>query len=500
MTVYLVGAGPGDPGLLTRRGAQLLAKADVVIYDRLVHRSLLALAPEGAALIDVGKRPGVDGGARQDEINRLLVDHGASAHTVVRLKGGDPFLFGRGGEEVEVLAKAGIPWKVVPGVTSATAVAAAAGIPVTHRGLASSVTVVTGQVGEGTDANGVDWDALAKLDGTLVILMGMGTRTEIAEALQRGGKSPDTPVAVVEKGTMPAQQVVRTTLRGLAAVTLGSPAVIVVGPVAALGEEPSPAAGPLSGRTIVVTRAAPRAKGLVEALHGIGARVIELPLTAQAPPSDGGTALRSAAAEVATFEWIVFTSANAVHQLLGVLRDARSIGAAKVAAVGPASADALRMAGIEPDLVPAEYSGRGLVESFPARSAAGSGKVLFPSADLAPMTIPDGLGEKGWTVSRVEAYRTVDVAAPDIEVLDDAASADAVTFTATSSVRAYLALHRPDGTPQAVPPLAVCIGPTTAEHARAMGLTGVVEAWGASTSGMVEVLVHHLAGPGDDAS
>jgi len=500
VTVYLVGAGPGDPGLLTRRGAQLLSKADVVIYDRLVHRSLLALAPEGAAMVDVGKQPGSDSGARQDEINRLLVEHGAQAHTVVRLKGGDPFLFGRGGEEVDVLAQAGIPWEVVPGVTSATAVPAAAGIPVTHRGLASSVTVVTGQVGDGSEASRVDWDALAMLDGTLVILMGMGTRAEIALALQRGGKSPDTPVAVIEKGTMPSQQVIRTTLRDLGAVALGSPAVIVVGPVAALGEVAAPAAGPLAGRTVVVTRAAPRAKGLVELLHQAGARVIELPLTAQAPPSDGGAALRSAAAGVAGFEWIVFTSANAVHQLLGELRDARALGAAKVAAVGPASAEALRMAGIEPDLVPAEYSARALVESFPARTGERPGTVLFPSADLAPMTIPDGLAEKGWSVARVEAYRTVDVDTPDTELLDDAARADAVTFTATSSVRAYLSLRRPDGSPQVVPPLVVCIGPTTAEHARAMGLSGVVEAWGASASGMVEVLVHHLAGHGDDAS
>ncbi len=500
MTVYLVGAGPGDPRLLTRRGAGLLSRADVVIHDRLVHPALLALAPADAVLIDGGKRPGTDGGARQDEINRLLVEHGGRGATVVRLKGGDPFLFGRGGEEGEVLTEAAIAWEVVPGVTSAFAVAAAAGIPVTHRGLASSVTVVTGQVGDGTDTSGVDWDTLATLDGTLVILMGMSTRGEIADALQRGGKSPDTPVAVIEKGTMPAQQVVRTTLRGLAAVSLGSPAVIVVGPVAALGDQPSAAPGPLTGRTVVVTRAAPRAKGLVGALADAGARVIELPLTTQAPPSDGGTALRAAAGELASFDWIVFTSANAVDRLLGELRDARSIGATKVAAVGPASGDALRRAGIEPDLVPAEYSARGLVESFPSRPPESAGRVLFPCADLAPTTIPDGLGEKGWSVSRVEAYRTIAVAVHEPELLDEVARADAVTFTATSSVDAYLALRRPDGTPVPMAPLVVCIGPTTAEHARALGVTGVVEAWGASASGMTQVLAHHLAGDGGNAS
>ena len=238
MTVYLVGAGPGDPGLLTRRGAKLLSQADVVIFDRLVHHSVLALAPASAELIDVGKRPDGQqpGTGRQAEINRLLVARGRqSHHTVVRLKGGDPFLFGRGGEEVEVLTRAGVPWQVVPGVSSAFGVPAAAGIPVTHRGLSSSVTVVTGRVGDPTAPGGVDWDLLAKVGGTLVILMGMQTRTEIADALQRGGKPADTPTAIIERGTTSTQRVVRTTLGALADVDLGSPAIIVVGPVAALG-------------------------------------------------------------------------------------------------------------------------------------------------------------------------------------------------------------------------------------------------------------------------
>ena len=218
MTVYLVGAGPGDPGLLTRRGAKLVSQADVVIFDRLVHRSLLALAPSSAELVDVGKRPDAaqSGTGRQAEINRLLVVHGRQSHTVVRLKGGDPFVFGRGGEEGDVLTRAGVPWQIVPGVSSAFGVPAAAGIPVTHRGLSSSVTVVTGRVGDPTAPGGVDWDVLAKVGGTLVILMGMQTRTEIAGALQRGGKPADTPTAVIERGTTSTQRVVRTTLDRLA--------------------------------------------------------------------------------------------------------------------------------------------------------------------------------------------------------------------------------------------------------------------------------------------
>ncbi|HEY2213773.1 MAG TPA: uroporphyrinogen-III C-methyltransferase, partial [Acidimicrobiales bacterium] len=352
MTVYLVGAGPGDPGLLTRRGARLLSEADVVIYDRLVHRSIVAMAPTTAELIDVGKRPDSDlsGMDQQEVINRLLIEHGSSGRLVVRLKGGDPFVFGRGGEEVEALTAAGISCEVVPGVTSAFGVPAAVGIPVTHRGAASSVTVVTGRVGDPTGPGGVDWDAMAKVGGTLVVLMGMMTRAEIATELQKGGKSPDTPVAVIERGTTSSQRVVRTTLAKLGAVDLGSPSVIVVGAVAEMGAVPFVAA-PLSGRTVVVTRSGSRARDLVEQLHAVGADVIELPLTQQTDPRDAGAALRAAAADVQRHRWVVFTSANAVHRFLGQLRDARSLGLVLVAAVGPATGDALRMSGIEPDLV-----------------------------------------------------------------------------------------------------------------------------------------------------
>jgi len=257
VTVYLVGAGPGDPGLLTRRGAELLARADVVLHDRLVSAEVLELVPPEAVRIDVGKgpasarrrggstvaEPATGGGGRamrQDEIARLLVEHGRQSEVVVRLKGGDPFVFGRGGEEVEVLARAGIPWEVVPGVSSAFGVPAVVGIPATQRGLASSVTVVTGHAGAVGADGGPDWEALARVGGTLVVLMGVTTRAAIAAALVRGGRAPDTPVAVIQDGTTPAQRVVRTTLSHLADVELGPPAVIVVGPVAALGTAAAP--------------------------------------------------------------------------------------------------------------------------------------------------------------------------------------------------------------------------------------------------------------------
>ncbi|HEY1446459.1 MAG TPA: uroporphyrinogen-III C-methyltransferase [Acidimicrobiales bacterium] len=508
MTVYLVGAGPGDPGLLTRRGAALLARADVVLYDRLVSPALLDLAPTRARLIDVGKRPDAGRAAgqrgqdeRQEEIARLLVEHGRSDGVVVRLKGGDPFLFGRGGEEVEALAAAGIPFEVVPGVTSAFAAPAVAGIPVTHRGVASSVTVVTGRVGaDGAGGAGApDWEALARAGGTLVILMGMSTRAAIAEALIAGGRSPDTPAAVITSATTAAQRVAHSTLAGLAAVDLDSPAVIVIGPVAALAYDaaPAPGGGALSGRTVVVTRTGTRAGGLVDALERAGAETVELPLTRQVDAGDGGAALRAAAGAVGHYQWVVFTSINAVDRFVAELRDARAFGSASVAAVGGATADALRHEGIEPDLVPAEHSARGLVEAFPPADAEGVGRVLFPSADIAPDTIDLGLGDKGWEVQRVEAYRTVPAAAPEPELLARVGRADALVLTATSSVQAFVALRAPDGGAVPVPGHVVCIGPTTAAAARAAGMSGVHEAWGASTDGIVAELSDHYghAGP-----
>lgn len=490
MTVYLVGAGPGDPGLLTVRGAELLAVADVVLYDRLVDRSLLSLAPPGAELVDVGKATA--GEARQEQINGLLVRHGRAERTVVRLKGGDPFVFGRGGEEAEALDAAGVPWEVVPGVTSAVAAPAAAGVPVTHRSLSTSVTVVTGHVGEVTAPGGVDWESLGRAGGTLVVLMGMANRAEIARRLMAAGRPGSTPVAVIEWATTPHQRSERTTLDELGDVTLGSPAVIVVGAVAGLALR-APPPRPLAGATVVVTRARQQAGGLAEGLASAGARVLEVPVIEIAGPADGGAALRRAAETVGGYDWVAFTSANAVARFVPLLRDARALAGVGVAAVGDATAAALAGRGIAADLCGEPATADGLVAVFP--SPAGAGRVLFPRAEEARDALPVGLRAKGWEVDEVIAYRTLPAPAPADPVVEALAAADAVTFTSPSTVRSYRALRTAAGQPLPLPPVVACIGPVTAAAARKAGLEVAVEAAAPSADALVAALAARLGHP-----
>jgi uroporphyrinogen III methyltransferase/synthase len=481
MTVYLVGAGPGDPGLLTVRGAEVLRRADVVVHDRLAEPSLLELAPAAAERVDVGKSPGAP--VAQDGINTLLVERGGAGLEVVRLKGGDPFVFGRGGEEAEALAAAGVAFEVVPGVTSAVAVPAYAGIPVTHRGLSTSFTVVTGHSRHATD-NEVDWEGLAASGGTLVVLMGVAHRAELARRLMAGGLPADTPAAAVRWGTRPGQRTVRTTLGELDRVELEPPVTLVIGRVAGL-ELSWFENRPLFGRRVVVTRARQQASGLAERLRGLGAAVVELPTIEIVEPADGGAALVAAVAggRVRDYDWIALTSANAVERLFARLSDARALGDVRVAVVGPATEAALRMRGVVADLVAAPATAESLAATFPT----GSGRVLLPQAAIARPTLADGLRTKGWDVEVVEAYGTV-AAAPSAEALAAAAKADAVTFSSSSTVDNYLAAAGPG----AVPPVVVCIGPTTAATARQRGLDVTVAAAEQSVDGLVAALVAAL--------
>ena len=478
MTVYLVGAGPGDPGLLTVRGAEVLARADVVVHDRLAQASLLDLVPAGAERIDVGKRPG--GPVKQDAINRLLVERGGAGQEVVRLKGGDPYVFGRGGEEALALLEAGVPFEVVPGVTAAVAVPAYAGVPLTHRGLSTSFTVVTGHREHGAD-RATDWEGLGRAGGTIVVLMGVAHRDDFVPRLMAGGLSPDTPVVAVRWGTRPDQRTVRTTLAALPDAQLEPPITIVIGRVAGLDlawfER-----RPLFGRRVVVTRAHGQAPELARRLEAAGAEVLEVPTIALADPADGGTALVAAAARARSYQWVVFTSANAVDRFIPLLRDGRDLALARIAAIGPGTAAALADHRLVADLVPQRFVAEALLDAFPDPQGHGD-TVLIPSAAGARPVLAEGLRARGWGVDVVEAYRTEPVT-PAPEVLAEVTKADAIAFASASAVRSFVEAAGAGAAPAAV----VCIGPVTAEAARAAGLTVAATAEAATLDGLVEAI------------
>jgi uroporphyrinogen III methyltransferase/synthase len=485
--VYLGGAGPGDPGLLTVRGAEVLGRADVVVHDRLAEASLLERAPAGAERIDVGKTPGRP--VAQEVINELLVERGRSGREIVRLKGGDPFVFGRGGEEAIALAAAGIPFEVVPGVTSAVAVPAYAGVPVTHRGLATSFTVVTGHSRLAVDED-TDWEALARAGGTIVVLMGVAHRDAIAERLVAGGLDPATPVVAVTWGTRPEQRTTRTTLAGLGAADLAPPATIVIGAVAGL-DLSWYVNRPLFGRSVVVTRARSHASALTARLQALGARTVELPAIRIAAAADGGAGLAAAAQGIAAghYDWVIFTSPNAAVRLADLLADSRAWAGARIAAIGTSTAEALLPYRLVADLVPGRFVAEALLDALLAAPSPGPGppRALVPRAAVARAVLPDGLRAAGWEVDVVEAYRTVKPSPPP-GALEDAARADAICFTSSSTVTNYIDLAGAGD----VPPVVACIGPVTAATARDAGIEVTVEAAEHTIPGLVAALVDTL--------
>jgi uroporphyrinogen III methyltransferase/synthase len=486
VTVYLVGAGPGDPGLLTRRGAVLLARADVVVHDRLGTAGLLELARPDAELVSAGKAPGqVE--LTQDEINSLLVERGRAGLEVVRLKGGDPFVFGRGGEEAEALGAAGVPFEVVPGVTSAIGAPAYAGIPVTHRGLSTHFTVVTGNEDPTKDRTEVDWDALARTGGTLVILMGAGRAGAIATRLIAAGLAGDTPVAAVRNGTRSDQQTVRATLDTIGGADVRAPSAIVVGAVAGLDlawfEQ-----RPLFGSTIVVTRAREQASDLRTRLEALGAAVVELPAISIEP-------MPFTVPDLASYEWVVFTSVNGVtawfeRGLAPKGLDARALAGVKVAAIGPGTAAALAGRGIVADLVPERFVAESLLDAFPEPSFTG-GRVLVARAEQARDVLPDGLAARGYDVDVLPVYRTV-AATPDPDDLARVRAGDvsAITFTSSSTVRNFVDLVGAVPAPQ---PRVVSIGPVTSQTARDLGLRVDAEADEHTIPGLVAAVVQLLS-------
>ena len=487
--VWLVGAGPGDPGLLTLRGREVLERAEVVVFDRLVGAGLFALFPEGAERVDVGK----EGGRHpvpQREIEALLVDRALAGRRVVRLKGGDPFLFGRGGEEIEALLAHGVPFEVVPGVTSAFAAPACAGIPVTHRGAASSVHVVTAHTRDG-DLPDRDFEALARLDGTLVFLMGVGSMEELCSRLVEAGRDASTPAAAVERGTTAHQRLVAGTLASLPELARSAgvrpPAVLVVGEVVELAERFGwRGALPLSGVRVLVTRPRGRAGRLSRMLRDAGAEVAEFPciatepLTGPLPPLEGAG-------------WVGFTSVTGVEAFFGLLasagRDVRELGAARVAAIGPATRDALRRHGLRVDYMPDVYDGAHLAEGLADRM--GTGDILLFRAESGSPELTEVLRARGVPFREAALYRTRYVkGAPPPDF-------DMALFTSASTVRG-LAACVPDGWDRSRVQ-AVCIGEQTARAAAGAGFANVTTASSATLEALVEAAVRAASSSCPDA-
>jgi len=473
-TVYLVGAGPGDPGLITVRGLAAVRSAQVVLHDRLgVTPALLSFAPPDAELIFAGKRARKHA-MTQAQINRALVSRARAGKTVVRLKGGDPFLFGRGGEEAEALAEAGIPFEVVPGVTSAIAGPAAAGIPVTHRDWAASVAIATAHEAPGKAGSRLDWDALARAD-TVVLLMGVERLADAAEALITAGMSRAAPAAVVASATLPTQRTVSAPLGRIASAAkragIEPPAITVIGDVVRLREVLGGwDTRPLSGARVLVTRTREQAGELSGVLRELGADVIEAPAIRVTPPASWGPVDKAVRRLVdGALGWVVFTSANGVRFFFSRLRaarlDARAFGRAKVAAVGTGTADALRVFGIEPDLIPPTFTTEAIGKAFPR----GKGRVLLARADKTEPGLKEAVGAKGWTVERVTVYRLSPVARLDPSVrravLDG--EIDLLTFASGGTVRAFMKLLRAKPHRRT---LIAAIGPVTAKAAQQAGL------------------------------
>ncbi len=485
MTVYLVGAGPGDPRLITVRGEELLRRADVIVYDRLAGDALLDLARPGCVLIDAGKQPGAVA-LTQDETTQALIEHGRSGALVVRLKGGDPFVFGRGGEEAQALRAAGVAFEIVPGVTSAISVPAYAGVPVTHRDLAAQVTIVTGHERPGKPRADVDWAALAGLPGTLVVLMGVGGLAAAAAALIAGGKAPGTPVCVTQSGTTADQRSVTGTLATIAAdvesAGIRSPAVTVIGAVAALHDEIAWAEQrPLHGRRVVVTRARAQASGLVARLRDLGAEVDECAVIRIEP-------LAGPAIDASAYGLVCVTSPNAPRLLLERCGgDARAFAGATVAAIGPGTAAALREAGLVADVVAERSLAEGLLEALPADLRGV--RALVARAEEARDALPDGLRAAGAAVDVVPLYRTLASLPRRPERM---LSADAVAFTSSSTVARFAeALPGHDLTGVR----GVSIGPITSATARELGVGVIAEAPQHDLDGLVAELLRVLSEP-----
>ncbi|MRR34378.1 uroporphyrinogen-III C-methyltransferase [bacterium] len=482
--VYLIGAGPGDPDLITVKGRKCIARADVILYDYLANKCLLEAARPDAELIYAGKVGGAHN-REQWQINEMLVEKALAGKIVARLKGGDPFIFGRGGEECEALVDAGIPFEIVPGVTAGVGAAAYAGIPLTHRDFTTSVAFVTGHESNGKEVSGIDWEGLSLGSGTVVFYMGMKNLPLIAENLMAKGRSPETPVALIRWGTRPEQEVLVGTLSDIGEkarkIAFKPPAITVVGDVVRLRERLRWFdSRPLFGRGVLVTRATDQAGIFTELLAERGANVFECPAIRVAPP-ESFAELEQALRSLSGFDWIIFTSTNGVEHFFDRLQalgfDSRALGPCRVAAVGPKTAEALAAHGIRPDLLPSGYHAEGIVESFAKLDVAGK-RVLYPRADRARDVIPIGLGGLGMEVSAPIAYRTIVPDALPAEALSalEERRIHCVTFTSSSTVSNLSAMIGENRLIHLLEGVAVAsIGPVTSTACRELGIRVDVE-------------------------
>ncbi len=503
--VCLVGAGPGAIDLITMRGADVLSRAEVVVYDSLVNPGLLRLAPASAELIHAGKRGGAQKDLEQAEINAMLITHARKGMAVVRLKGGDPFIFGRGGEEAEALAAAGVAFEVVPGITSAISVPAFAGIPLTHRDHGSFVAFVTGHEDAAKDSSSVPWDDLARAAnsrGTIVILMATARLRGVLRRLTDAGLPGATPAAAIQWGTVANQKTVAATLATLADAVdrakLGAPAIVVVGQCADLREHLKWAEQmPLFGRRIVVTRASDKASAFARELRALGAEVIEFPTIETAPP-DSYAMLDAQIARLDAFDWIVFTSATGVETFIERLKtlqkDIRAIGKARIAAIGPATAEALRAYAIIVDAMPTEYRGEAIIDAIGIDQIRGA-HILIPRAQVAREVLPDLLRENGVAeVVVAPAYKTIAPSGAALERVRETLAAsgyDLIAFTSSSTAANFVAI-----TGQPEPGArAAAIGPITAATAEKLGFDVVVTPPEYTIPALLDAIRDYFASP-----
>lgn len=496
--VYLIGAGPGDPGLLTIKAKECIQAADIVVYDYLASQILLDYARENAQIIYVGKKGG-DHTLSQNKINLLLKEKAEQGLTIARLKGGDPFVFGRGGEEAQMLCDLGIPCEVIPGVTSAIAAPAYAGIPVTHRDHTSFVSFITGHEDPAKKESSMQWDVYAKSNATLVFLMGVKNLENIVKNLVSHGKSLETPIALVRWGTTAKQQTVTGTLETIVErvkqAKLKSPAVIIIGHVVSLRKELAWfEKKPLFGKKIVITRARAQASSLVSMLEKLGALCIEIP-TISIVPSEDTTPLKESIERISHYDWLVFTSVNGVQFFFNTLfemgKDVRILGHLKFACIGPATRQRLKDFSIISDILPETYRAESVVKAF-SNIEIKNRKILLPRAKKARTILPEELTKMGALVDEIAAYETRlnTEGRQELITLLEKNEIDAVTFTSSSTVSNFTSLLESKELKNRLKNvITASIGPITSETARSFGIEPDIEAEEYTIKGLVNALL-----------